>query len=96
MKSEITDYLTCDVQVNIHTDTLNESGFVESEQSIFMRVQIKVAEDICQALSRRSATVRFIHTTLREPVSSPSVRSDRMYEQNLLRWRPRAGHHHGL
>ena len=59
-----------DVQVNIHTDTLNESGFVESESlSWASGGNIKFP----QARSRRLVAERSIPIIQKAPVSKPLV-----------------------
>lgn len=49
-----------DVQVNIHTDTLNESGFVESMSCM---VPNPVIDHLVQVLSRHSKDELSIHIT---------------------------------
>lgn len=56
------------VQVNIHTDTLNESGFVESK--LYSQSLATVISNGFQAQLLRLAIAQSIHTTVKAPVSN--------------------------
>lgn len=54
-------------QINIHTDTLNESGFVESA-SLILIPEILLIKSLDKAPSKLSAVVQYIRTIRRAQV----------------------------
>ena len=54
-------------QVNIHTDTLNESGFVESKSHMWPSLRLPFPTPL-QQRSPHSENVPSIHTILKEQV----------------------------